>query len=140
MLDDFKKVGIGLICLGYLFLALGMLFFFNSRFLTMGNTLFMLGLCFILGLQNTYNTFAKRSRWQATLCLFLGFLMVLFGKLVIVGLLLEGWGFIKIFGSFIPTALSFAKNVPYLSWITEIPGVTNTVDFIAGKTRPKYSV
>lgn len=56
MLDDFKKVGIGMVCLGLLFLTLGVPFF-SSRFLTMGNTLFVIGLCFIRGVQGTISFF-----------------------------------------------------------------------------------
>ena len=54
--------------------------------------------------------------------------MVLFGRLVLIGLILEGYGFLKLFGNFIPTALNFAREVPILNKVfevdAEIPRVT----------------
>ena len=70
----------------------------------------------------------------------IGFTLVLFGRLVLIGLLLEGYGFLKLFGNFIPTALSFAREIPILNKIFEVQAVSQGVDYIVGKTRPKYSV
>jgi hypothetical protein len=140
MLDDRKKVGIGLVVGGMAFSGLGIILFLNSRLISIGNAMFMCGLCFIVGLQGTLSLFTRRQRLPGTICLALGFLMVLFGRLVIVGLMLEGYGFLKLFGNFIPTALNFAREVPILNKVFEVPAVSQGADYIAGKTRPKYSV
>jgi hypothetical protein len=74
------------------------------------------------------------------LCLIGGFLMILFGYWVPIGLLLEFYGFIKIFGGFFPIALTFARDIPYVNKIVEMPAVNTAVDYVAGRTKPKYSV
>jgi hypothetical protein len=56
-------------------------------------------------------------------------------------MILEGFGFINLFGNFLPTVLGFARQVPGLSHVLDAPIVAQTVDFLAGKTaRSKYSV
>jgi hypothetical protein len=57
-----------------------------------------------------------------------------------VGMCLEGFGFLNLFGNFLPTVLSVARQLPVLSSFLDLPVVSQTADFIAGKTRPKYSV
>jgi hypothetical protein len=68
--------------------------------------------------------------------------MVLFGGRfkVLIGLMLEGYGFLKLFGNFIPTALNFAREIPILNKIFEVEAVNQGADYLVGKTRPKYSV
>jgi hypothetical protein len=58
----------------------------------------------------------------------------------IVGMCLEGFGFLNLFGNFLPTVLSVARQLPVLSTFLDLPVVSHAADFIAGKTRPKYSV
>jgi hypothetical protein len=55
-------------------------------------------------------------------------------------MILEGFGFINLFGNFLPTVLGFARQIPGLSHVLDAPIVAQIVDFLAGKTtRPKYS-
>ena len=77
---------------------------------------------------------------SGTACLAVGFLMVLFGRFVIVGLLLEGYGALSLFGGFLPLALNYIRDVPVLNKIFEVPGVAAFADTVVGKMRPKYSV
>jgi hypothetical protein len=58
----------------------------------------------------------------------------------IIGMCLEGFGFLNLFGNFLPTVLSVGRQIPYLSTVLDLPVVSQTADFVAGKTRPKYSV
>ena len=58
----------------------------------------------------------------------------------IIGMCLEGFGFLNLFGNFLPTVLGVARQLPILSTILDFPIITQIADFIAGKTRPKYSV
>jgi hypothetical protein len=92
---------------------------------------------FIVGL---HCCFRRRQRLSGTACLAVGFLMVLFGRLVIIGLLLEGYGALSLFGGFLPLALNYVRDVPILNKIFEVPGVATFADTVVGKMRPKYSV
>ena len=59
MIDDKKKVGIGLVVGGLAFSGLGILLFLNSRLISIGNAMFMSGLCFIVGIQGTLSLFTR---------------------------------------------------------------------------------
>jgi hypothetical protein len=72
-------------------------------------------------------------------CFFLGIALVLM-RWGIIGMCLEGFGFLNLFGNFLPTVLSVGRQIPYLSTVLDLPVVSQTADFVAGKTRPKYSV
>jgi hypothetical protein len=140
MLNENRKIGIGLVCGGLGCVALGIILFFDSRILAIGNAMFLLGLCFILGVQGTMNLFARRDRIRGTVCMALGIAMVLLNKYVVVGMLLESFGFMNLFANFLPIALTFAREMPVLSKILNAPGISAAADFVAGKTQPKYSV
>jgi Got1/Sft2-like family len=75
----------------------------------------------------------RRDRIRGTICFFLGIVMV-------IGMCIEGFGFLNLFGNFLPTVLAVARQIPGLSTVLDLPVVAQAADFIAGKTRPKYSV
>jgi hypothetical protein len=58
----------------------------------------------------------------------------------LMGMALELFGFLNLFGNFLPTVLTVARQLPILSHFLDLPIVSQIVDYIAGKTRPKYSV
>ena len=58
----------------------------------------------------------------------------------IIGMSLEAFGFLNLFGNFLPTVLSVGRQLPLIGTLLDLPIVSQTADFIAGKTRPKYSV
>ena len=107
--------------------------------IAIGNVMFLLGLYFSIGFSRTMALFARRDRIRGTVCFFLGIVLVLM-RWGLVGMLLEGFGFINLFGNFLPTVLSFARQIPYLSTILDLPVVADVLDMIAGKSLPKYSV
>lgn len=49
MISDNAKIGTGLLALGIVFLFLGMLFFFDSAMLALGDVLFLIGLTLTIG-------------------------------------------------------------------------------------------
>ena len=57
-----------------------------------------------------------------------------------IGMGLEVFGFLNLFGNFLPTVLIVARQLPGLSTILDFPVISQAADFLAGKTRPKYSV
>ena len=58
----------------------------------------------------------------------------------IIGIVLEFFGFLNLFGNFLPTVLTVGKQIPVLNQVLEVPFIANMMDFLVGKTRPKYSV
>ena len=58
----------------------------------------------------------------------------------LVGIALEGFGFLNLFGNFLPTVLTFARQIPMLGAVLDAPFIAPAVDFLAGKARPKHTV
>lgn len=57
-----------------------------------------------------------------------------------IGICVEAFGFLNLFGNFLPTVLAVGRQIPGLSTILDLPIVSQFADFVVGKTRPKYSV
>ena len=53
LLDDRRKIDLGLTGFGVFFMFLGCLFFFDRGFLAMGNLLFLSGVTMIIGPRST---------------------------------------------------------------------------------------
>ena len=138
-LEDSQKIGFGLICMGLCFITLGVLLMFDSAMIAIGNVMFLLGLYFSIGFSRTLALFARRDRIRGTICFFLGIALVLM-RWGLTGMILEGFGFVNLFGNFLPTVLSFARQIPYIGSLLDLPVVADVVDMIAGKSLPKYSV
>lgn len=64
MLDENKKIGIGLMGLGFGFISLGVVLFFDASLIAIGNVLFLVGLCFCIGIKGAWAIF---TRWVAQL-------------------------------------------------------------------------
>ena len=139
VLEDNQKIGIGLICLGLGFVTLGVVLLFDASLIAIGNTLFLAGLCFAIGVKRTITLFTRRDRIRGTICFFLGIVLVIM-RWGLIGMSIEAFGFLNLFGNFLPTVLTVARQIPGLSTVLDFPVVSQAADFIAGKTRPKYSV
>lgn len=81
----------------------------------------------------------RSDRLRGTVCFFLGIVLVIF-RYGLLGLLVEGFGFLNLFGNFLPTVLSVARQLPVIGGVLEMPYIAPTVDFLAGKALPKYVV
>ncbi len=58
----------------------------------------------------------------------------------ILGIMIEGFGFINLFGNFLPVVVTVGRSVPILRNILDFPVVAQAADYIAGQSRgPKYS-
>ena len=68
----------------------------------------------IIGPTKTYRFFFQKRKWKGTACFLGGIALVLYGW-AIVGILVEGWGFINLFGDFFPTALYAARTATLFS-------------------------
>lgn len=83
--------------------------------------------------------FHRMDRIRGTVMFFTGIVLVLF-RWGLVGLIIEGIGFLNLFGNFLPTVLMIGRQIPILSTILNVPIVDQIADYIAGASRPKYSV
>ena len=66
--------------------------------------LFLAGVLLIIGPSKTYRFFFQKRKAKGTACFLGGIVLVLYGWAMI-GIIIEGWGFLNLFGDFFPTAL-----------------------------------
>ncbi|KAI1309443.1 Vesicle transport protein GOT1B [Halotydeus destructor] len=128
---DFQKIGIGLAGFGVSFLFLGVLLMFDKGLLAIGNILFIAGLAFIIGFERTFWFFFQKHKWKGSTAFFAGMLVVLFGW-PLVGMIVETYGFILLFGGFIPSAIGFLRRVPVLGMILSLPGISTVCNKLEG--------
>ncbi|XP_075250556.1 vesicle transport protein GOT1B-like isoform X2 [Convolutriloba macropyga] len=119
-ISDFQKIGIGLVGFGMFFNLMGVMLMFDKGLLAIGNLLFLGGVTMIIGLERTIRFFFQRHKLKGTSFFMGGIFIVLFGYPVI-GMVLETYGFLSLFGGFIPTIVGFARNIPGLNLIFAIP-------------------
>jgi hypothetical protein len=133
MLNDNHKIGILMVGLGFLFLFLGVLLFFDSGLLAIGNILFLVGIPFIIGGRATLRFFDPRRPGKArgVACFFLGVLLVLW-RWGVVGMLVECVGMVEMFGTFLPIVVTFLRGVPFIGPALSLPIVGRIVDKLAG--------
>ena len=72
--------------------------------LSLSQLLFLSGVLLIIGPSKTFRFFFQMRKWKGTACFLGGIALVLYGYAMI-GIVIEGWGFLNLFGDFFPTAL-----------------------------------
>ncbi|KAG5274663.1 hypothetical protein AALO_G00138780 [Alosa alosa] len=116
-ITEFQKIGVGLTGFGVFFLLFGVLLYFDSVLLALGNVLFLTGLAFIIGLRRTAHFFFQRQKLKAS-TFFLGGVALVLLRWPVIGMAVESYGFVLLFKSFFPMAFGFLgslMNIPYLS-------------------------
>ncbi|EAN94395.1 Got1-like protein [Trypanosoma cruzi] len=109
--NDSTKIGVALTGLGALFTFLGVIMLLDSALLTMGNILFVAGVALVMGPKRFQSFFFSRRR--ASGCFFLGMLLIISG-FCFIGLLLQGFGALNLFGNFFPMIARVLESVPLL--------------------------
>jgi vacuolar-type H+-ATPase subunit I/STV1 len=130
MMDDRRKIGVGLTGFGFLFTFLGVVFFFDKGLLAMGNILFVAGVAMTIGTQATIRFFLRPKNHRGSACFLLGFMLVVWGW-AIIGFVAETYGFFLLFRGFFPTVLSFLRNVPFLGRLLDAPALKTVINRIA---------
>jgi len=133
-LTDAQKIGVGLVSFGVFFFFLGIVLFFDAPFLALGNILFVSGIVLLIGPRKTFYFFSRRQKLRGTAAFGIGILMVFF-KWPIIGMALESFGFLNLFGDFFPVVLSFLRQVPIIGNFLLMPGVRQVLDRAAGVRR-----
>lgn len=125
--SDLTKIGVGLTGLGAFFFFLGIVMLLDSVLLTMGNLLFVTGIGLIMGPKRFSSFF--RSRPRASFFFFLGLLMVLF-RWCFIGLCLQFFGGLNLFGNFIPMVLRVLESLPIIGSVLRRPEVRKVLNFL----------
>jgi hypothetical protein len=143
MFSDNTKIGIALVSLGFLFLFLGVLFFFDAGLLSVGNVLLLTGFPFIMGFTNAlafFNPFHRKDRWRGIVLFGVGVALVLVMRWAVVGILVEVVGLVEMFGRFLPNVVTTLRMVPVVGPLFAHPIVTTVVQKLAGASRPRSKV
>lgn len=106
-----RKLGTMLLAAGAAFTTLGITLFFNKTLMRLGNLLFVAGVPAMIGPGRTVGYFLQPQKARATGCLACGVLLVFFGHPVI-GILLEVFGLLNLFGNMFPLVKMMARNMP----------------------------
>jgi len=133
MMGDNTRIGVLMVGLGLLFLFLGILLFFDSGLLAIGNILFLSGIPFIIGFKQTLRFFDPRRKGKArgVIFFFFGIFLVL-SRWAFTGIIIEIIGMIQMFATFLPLVVSFLRDIPYIGPLLSIPVVRQVIDKLSG--------
>lgn len=119
---DLRKIGIGLTAFGLAFSVLGILLLFDKALLAMGNVLYLSGVMLIIGPSRSVRFFFQKRKIKASVFFFTGMAIVLIGW-PIIGMAVEIFGFINLFGDFFPVVIAFLRRAPVFGKILSLPGI-----------------
>mmetsp|Transcript_864 Transcript_864/g.1247 ORF Transcript_864/g.1247 Transcript_864/m.1247 type:complete len:145 (+) Transcript_864:198-632(+) len=122
MVSDNTKIGTGLLFLGCVFLFLGIIFLFDSALLALGDFLFLTGLTMTIGVSRTMRFFSRKDRIRGIVAFFGGILLVLC-KWGLVGMILQLYGIVYLFGQFFPIAAQSLRDAPLIGSVFQRPSV-----------------
>ena len=128
MFADNTKLGTGLLFLGCVFLFLGVLFLFDSALLALGDIMFLIGLVLTIGMSRTIRFFSRPDRMRGIITFFGGIFLVLI-RWPFVGMMLQLYGLVYLFGQFFPIIGQTMKDTPVIGQVFQIPVVDR---FFAG--------
>ena len=148
-ISDQQKLGVGLGGFGVFFLLLGVLMLFDKGLLAIGNLFCIAGFVLCVGFERTGRFFGQVERLKGTAC-FLGGIFILLLGWPVIGIILEVYGFVTLFGGFMPMvrhfhwimhciklynllfiqAINFLRCVPVVSTLLALPGISGVCDSI----------
>lgn len=88
----------------------------------------------LIGPSKTYRFFFQKRKMRGTACFLGGIFLVLCGWAVF-GILLEGFGFLNLFGDFFPIALGFMRQMPVIGHVLTLPPVRAFTDRFISRSR-----
>ncbi|XP_003385614.1 PREDICTED: vesicle transport protein GOT1B-like [Amphimedon queenslandica] len=129
-LTDFQKIGLGLVAFGLGLLFLGVILFFDSGLLAIGNILFIAGILFIIGPQKTATFFFQSHKLKGTAFFAVGIFIVLCGW-ALIGMIVETYGAFLLFRGIIPYAIMFLRRLPVIGHALNLPGIRSVFDALS---------
>lgn len=108
-----RQIGVPLLAVGTALTVLGMSLFFNKTLMRLGNLFFVAGVPMTLGPGRTAGYFFQPKKARATACLGSGIVLVFIGW-PILGLALEIFGLLNLFGNMFPFAMALLKQMPVI--------------------------
>lgn len=133
-ISDGQKIGILLTGFGLFFTFFGVLLLFDRGLLAIGNLLFLTGVTLIIGGRKTFRFFFQWRKLRGTACFLGGIALVIIGW-PFIGMIVEVFGFINLFGDFFPVALGFARRLPVIGHVLELPAVQWVTDRLIDSKR-----
>jgi hypothetical protein len=106
-----RKIGMILLSFGAFFTISGVFLFFHKTLLRLGNLLFIAGVPMTLGPGRTAGYFLQPRKARATGFLAFGIFLVFYGW-PILGMALEIFGLLNLFGNMIPMAMIVLRQMP----------------------------
>lgn len=82
----------------------------------------------MIGFQKTMRFFMQKRKLKGSICFFGGICLVIIGW-AFIGILVEIFGFINLFGDFFPFVLAFLRRVPGIGYVLNLPGVKQVSEF-----------
>jgi hypothetical protein len=98
------------------------MFFFDSALLALGDLLFLMGLTLTIGFSRTVRFFSRKDRIRGIVAFFGGIALVMV-RWPILGMILQVYGIIYLFGQFFPIAAQSMKDTPVIGSILSLPAV-----------------
>ncbi|GMI43535.1 hypothetical protein TeGR_g7467 [Tetraparma gracilis] len=106
-----RQLGFGLCAAGLVTTALGVMLFMHKQLLRLGNLMFVAGFPLVVGPGRTAGYFLQPEKARATSCLLLGVLLVFWGR-PLLGLILEVFGMLNLFGNLFPLVFAMVRRLP----------------------------
>ena len=86
----------------------------------------------VIGVEKSSRFFLQAERLKGSLCFFGGVVILLLGW-PIIGMIIELYGFVSLFGGFFPMAINFLRCVPVVSNVLALPGISGLCDSIVSQ-------
>ncbi|CAA0169761.1 unnamed protein product [Arabidopsis thaliana] len=93
---------------------------FSESSCTLTELFWLIGVGLLLGWQSTWRVFTNVNNLRGTICFVLG-LFLIFVRWPIIGIILEIYGVIVLFGGFWSTVKAFLSQIPFVGWIIQYP-------------------
>lgn len=109
-----RSIGLPLLGIGTILTLLGASLLFNKMLMRLGNIALVMGVPLTIGPGRTAGYFFQPNKARATGCLMAGIFLVVIAGWPMLGLLLELFGVLNLFGNMFPVAFAVLKTLPVI--------------------------